>query len=698
MAEDSALVFIAPSDSVDAIVQQIRGAGAGSVELLVPDGTPALQALGGFARLRQSLERDHISLLVISSDEKTLNAARLNQLDTVGVHGARVAPPATTGNGGQADRYTTQVLPRETIAPIAEEDAEFLDALDQLPPQDRYAGEEDADLYAALDDLSDTFQSGTTAGYDSRRSADDEFATALDEWSAGDGGSRASDEWDIELEPSREPTGPRRRVRPEDLELSADELSRQPGSRRSTSQRVRAGGRAESRSAPRRSRPAARWEDLEEDEEAAPRGWRLSLLIPLLIVLLALAIAAFWYFRNRTTISVFLPTSTTTEHPFKGEVIPIASGADKSPDAIQATPIEANAEFTVQGQVSEETLSPAGAAKGTVTVINRIAQEIQLPAETQFVALKEGGQEVRFKLEQPVTVPAATTTNSLTGSSTTFGSIDVPVVALAPGNASNIGQDTIKQILIPGQAAIASETSNFVLRNAPIGGGDDQPQRIVTEADVERSLQEALTGLNNAGIQALQSQIDPQTQGIDPVSIAPSAETLGDPQNYELVAEPPVGQPVADPNKPVFNITVRARFSALATPREQLVGQQLQTAVQQHFIQRGNLPCKAGENAGLELSDYRWDGNERRLTVDATITCTPSQSLATETISQVKRAVAGKSRAEAVQNLDALKQGGIIDDYTLPPDRQQFPSFDFLLTVEQVRPAPADQPQPTTTP
>jgi len=89
------------------------------------------------------------------------------------------------------------------------------------------------------------------------------------------------------------------------------------------------------------------------------------------------------------------------------------------------------------------------------------------------------------------------------------------------------------------------------------------------------------------------------------------------------------------------------------------------------------------------------EGLEARL---CDITCTPGQSLATETISQVKRAVAGKSRAEAVQNLDALKQGGIIHDYTLPPDRQQFPSFDFLLTVEQVKPAPADQPQPTTTP
>jgi hypothetical protein len=694
MAEDSALVFIAPDDSVEAIVQKIRGTGNGSIELLVPDGTPALQALGGFARLRQSLERDHISLLVISSDEKTLNAARLNQLDTVGVQGARVPPPPT-GNGSSADRYSTQVLPRESLA---EEDAEFLDALDQLPPQDRYAGEEDADLYAALDDLSDTLQTGTTSAHGSR-SADDEFASALDEWSMGDAGGRTTDEWGIDLDPSREQTAPRRRVRPEDLELSADDLRRQPGARRTTSQRARSSGRAESRtesrSTSRRSRSTTRWEDLDDYAEAAPRGVRLGLLLPLVIVLLALAIAAFWYLRNRTTIDVTLPGATTTEHPFIGEVIPIASSADKSPAAVQAIPVEANAEFTVQGQVTEETLSPTGAAKGTVTIINRIAQEIQLPAETQLVALKEDSQEVRFKLEQPVTVPAATTTNSLTGSSTTFGSVEAPVVALAPGAASNIGENAITQILIPGQPAIASETSNFVLRNAPIVGGEDQPQRIVTEADVARTLPQALTSLNSAGIQALQGQLDSQ-QAIDPVSISPSAEALGDPQNYELVVEPPVGQPV-DPNNPVFNLTVRARFSALATPSNQLVGDQLRTALQQHLIQQGNLPCKAGEAAGLDLTDYRWDGNEQRLTADALITCRPSQTLAPEIASQVKRAVAGKSRAEASQNLDLLRQEGLIESYLLP-NREQFPSFDFLLTVQQSESAPSDQPQPTTTP
>ena len=92
-AGESALVPISPDDSIESIATRIRGAGATHVQLLVPDGTAALQSLGGFQRLLQKLAADQVSLLLISSDEQTLNAARLSQIETVGVQGARVAMP-----------------------------------------------------------------------------------------------------------------------------------------------------------------------------------------------------------------------------------------------------------------------------------------------------------------------------------------------------------------------------------------------------------------------------------------------------------------------------------------------------------------------------------------------------------------------------------------------------------------------------
>src|SRR6476469_10894997 len=113
-AGESALIPIAPDDSIESIANRIRGADAAHVQLLVPDGTAALQSLGGFQRLLQKLAADKVSLLLISSDEQTLNAARLSQVETVGVQGARVSMPsrrgAATNAGAAADRYATRAL------------------------------------------------------------------------------------------------------------------------------------------------------------------------------------------------------------------------------------------------------------------------------------------------------------------------------------------------------------------------------------------------------------------------------------------------------------------------------------------------------------------------------------------------------------------------------------------------------------
>ena len=67
-AGESALVPVAPDDSIESIATRIRGAGTAQVQLLVPDGTAALQSLGGFQRLLQKLAADDVSLLLISSD------------------------------------------------------------------------------------------------------------------------------------------------------------------------------------------------------------------------------------------------------------------------------------------------------------------------------------------------------------------------------------------------------------------------------------------------------------------------------------------------------------------------------------------------------------------------------------------------------------------------------------------------------
>jgi hypothetical protein len=663
MAEDSAIVFVAPEDTIDSVVRKIRDTHARNAQLLVPDGTPALQTLSGFLRLRQALERDLVDLLVISSDEKTLNAAHLSQFDTVGVTGARVGPPAADLSG----RTSTRPPGGRPTVPFDDEDAEFLDALDQMEPADPYAA--DDDLSVALDDLSDAVAPAPSGR---RARDDDEFAAAFDALSPLGDRRAPADDWDIA--PSRSTTGSQRRARSADLAVAPGRESRATRELTRTGSLARRDGRA--------SRQAL---DDEIAEDLAPRRSSWGFAIPLLLLFVVIAGALLWYVRSRVTIVVAPPRAAVSQRDFAGEVIPLASSSDKSQGAVQAAPVGASAEFTVQGQVISETLSPVGRAKGVITIYNTVSQSIELPQGTEFIAATERGGEARFTLDAPATVPGAVSSSSVAGSSVTNGKIDVAVTARSPGSASNVGENAIKQIVIPGQQPITTDTSNFLIRHAPIGGGSEEPLRIVTEDDVRRALPAALTGLYAAGREALQGQVNAQ-QEIDPISIHPTADEIAQPDSYEIVVEPAVGAQV-DPNNPNFNVTVRTRFSGLAAPRGQLVGDQIKAALLQHF----SAPCKSNERPSIDLSDYRWDG--QRLTVDGTITCTPSAGLAPQTINRVKLAVIGKSRAEAERSLRALQDEGLIGTYSLP-DRDPLPRLEFLLMVVEGQPAP----QPTPTP
>src|SRR6185295_4284843 len=136
-----------------------------------------------------------------------------------------------------------------------------------------------------------------------------------------------------------------------------------------------------------------------------------------------------------------------------------------------------------------------GVAKGVVTIVNTVENPVPLPKDTELIGQNASGNEVRFTLDADAIVPPAVTSTSLTGRSTTYGQIDVGVTARSPGSASNVGENSIKQILIPGQQPIVSDSSNFLIRHPPITGGGEQPVQIVTDADVQRVLGEALTGL-----------------------------------------------------------------------------------------------------------------------------------------------------------------------------------------------------------
>jgi hypothetical protein len=631
----SAVVPVVPADTLDGIIERVRAARASSVQLLVPEGAPALQGRRSFTALRLILQRDGISVLVISPDANVLEAARSSGLETMAVGDSPSPRPAT---------------PAPTTPParpvIDERDAAFLRALDDVPSRDPYAdlSEKDAAFAASLDDFSDAV--ATVAAPSTQPETPP---------------------------PSAAP--PPRRVSAADVRLSADEEQRasahETARRSAPAPRRQSQSRATVRTAPRTAGAPARTSD---------RTMIIGIAIAVLIV--ALLIAFGWYQANRVSIIVGPPVIQSRTQPFRGEVIPITTAdPGTNPSSIQAAVVQAEASFTVQGQVTSETVAPAGRATGQVRIINVIEQPFPLPEGTELLGLNPAGAEVRFVIEGQVTVPAAVTTVSDRGRSTTYGEVVVNVVARSPGSASNVGSNALTQILIPGMQPIISDRGNLLIRHDAIGGGSEQSQRIVTEADVQRVLGDALTGLYNAGMEQLARQIDQHVLAIDPTTITPDTIELARPESYNPpLIEPPLGQPV-DPANPVFRVTVSTRFSALATPRDRLVSKQLEQVVPQHFLQRGTL-CNPNEQVGFDVAGWRWDGS--KLTINGAIACTEYGTLTDDMLNQIRKDLVGASRSDAETRLQQFVQQGAISTYSLPTI-ETLPGFDFLIDVQPAR-------------
>lgn len=695
MAEDSALVLVGPDDSVDSIIKKVRDAGTRSVELLVAEGAPALQVIGGLSRLRTSAAEQDISLLLITSDEKTLNAARLCQVDAVSVQGVPVMAPPRAAES--INPYSTRPLPAVDLG----SDDELLRALDadtrpgRRPPVGNTPSHSDDEILAALDDLSG-FNSGVAdqprSGRDRQtpvfRDADDSYAAELDAWgdlSAGDDEYDASPrQQSVAPPPYEQPT---RRVRPEDIALTEDDL-------RGNERREAARERDRARRPPARRAPAPLVDDtprrrrsVYEDEgyEAAPTRRASSPLftwVPVLLILLLVAAGGYWLYSNRATVIVRPPVPATEIVPFTDLAMPLSdTPVEATSPAVQAQAVQVEGvEYSATGTVSGETVAPRNSAKGVVTVLNSGNTPVDLPQGTEFIAANSQGQEVRFVTDAGVAVPPATTSDTGAQIVTQRGQAQVNVTARQPGSASNVDANTIRQIAFPGQAPVPASGGALLVQNGPLTGGDEQPVRIVTDQDVQLVLQQALTGLYEQGLKSLQEQANGAggSWRLEQTTVAPTPEELskvGEGQVFELVINPQVGTEVSAEN-PTFTVTVRAAFNALAVPENRPLPDQLATAVPQQLLQAGTL--KPG--LAPTITGWRWDGS--RLLVSGELKPTET----TATIDAATRAaildqLRGKSRAEATTILDGYKERGVIGDYTLP-DRDPLPSLSFQLDLQ----------------
>lgn len=679
VADNSTLVMVMPGDDIDAVIDRVSATNASTVQLLIPDGATALQTGQDVRRLCAAAGDQGITLLPICSDEQILDAFRLNGVAAIVVQKTRVRPDVKPDQTARRSYTTRQMASEEPIIQpppaVEENDDDFLRELNERAQ--KQTSSEDDQLLDAMDHMPP--RSAAT------RPGDDELAAQFDDFSdALESEQQATEAYATRPIPPRPP-----RVRPEDIELSPEETARAARTRTSTPTRPRVSQpvprpevqpippphdapRRSSERRPRRSRRSGR------------PGWLPVVLISVLVLLLFTA-AIFLIFGNRVTVVLSLPERPTEIRSFEDQVVPLVSpGGEASASAVQAAEVRSEASFSVSGQAGTEVAEPVGTAGGTVLLRNLGTQAFPIPAGTEFIAVNEQGQEVRFASEADVTVPPSTTSRQGAQIITSLGEATVNVVARSPGSAANVGANTIRQIAPPGQPPIAVNTgSGLEAVHDPLTGGSEAMVRIVSEADVQQVLGEALTGLNNQARQNLEQEAVSQSLIFEPTTVTPSPDQLAAGQGYEIIVNPPIGERVPDPNNPAFDVQVRGVFSALATPP----GRPLQDQIQQALPEQLRISdlIRPGDGQVPLITGWNWDG--QRLTVRGELR--PSDSGAAidqATLDAIKSSIAGKSRAEADAALENFVQQGVIGGYTLP-EVASLPGWDFQITLEVV-PAP----------
>ncbi len=626
-SDETALVLVLPEDGADAVVAKLRDAGARSVQLLVSEGAVALRRPEVAARLHNLAIAEGIDLTLISSDPATVENARNSNIQTLLVQDARVIAP---GRSNRSDRpaspYSTRVLERQPPPPPrprrpapVDPDAAALRAIDELDvaPQPTTDDDVDAALAAALRE----------------RATDEDFLAA----SLRDAPAEAP------YQPP--PSAPPRAERAE---------------------------RAATLPVPVRRIPAA---------PPARRRSPWPLLLLLVLLLAVVAIGALLFLTSRVTVTVAAPVRPDTVETITALPVPIGEpGTVSDGTAVEAVEISSDVTASEEGEVTEGTMTPSGTASGVVNILNSSPQSILLPAGTEFIAVRADGQEVPFVSTEEVLVPGATTADQGAQIITTRGQAQVPVIARSPGSGSNVEANTIRRMTPPGGPTFNTDGGNLIVTNEPIGGGSEQEVRIVKDSNVQALLASALERLDSEARRQLEGLAQARGLAIDATTITPRRADLEQLQGFELNVSPPVGSPLDSAN-PRFTVTVQARYSALATPPNAPIQQQLGGAFTEQLRRAGRL--QPGDCRAPAVTGWRWDGE--RLLVDGQVapdTRSPGceGGLDADAIERVREAVRGKSRAEAEAALQALVAEGVIGSYELPAT-ERLPGYDWQINI-----------------
>ncbi|RRR76617.1 MAG: hypothetical protein EI684_02655 [Candidatus Viridilinea halotolerans] len=428
-------------------------------------------------------------------------------------------------------------------------------------------------------------------------------------------------------------------------------------------------------------------EDAFEGQTRAPAPRRtgtsiwLTLGLSVALVGILALIATVLLMGSRVTIAVTPPARPETIDLITDLPLPLVAPETSGSSAVAAAPLRDEVIFSMEGEVTEGTMTPAGSASGVVVILNSSQQAIFLPAGSEFVALRSDGREVPFVSVADVQVPPSTTSDMGAEVITRRGQASVTVQARSPGSGSNVEGNSVRRVTPLGSASFSVGAGGLLVEHGPLVGGSEEEVRIVKDRDVEALLAPALEGMDSLARERLATLAQAQQLALDPSTIAPRRSELEQLRGFDYNVQPALGESL-DPTAPRFTLILSAEYSALATQATRPLEQQLGMALTEQLRQAGRIA--PGDCRAPSVNAWRWDGES--LLVNGQIApdnVSPGcrGGLDAEAAARVLTAVRGQSRAAAQANLDALVDAGLIGGYTLPPvDRM--PSWDWQIEVQ----------------
>lgn len=658
-----ALLPLLPDATIDEIVAGVRSAGAGQVELLVPNSTRVLQSLAGCELLREAVAASGLSITLFTADEPTITAASRAGLDVIAV-GSSILPdkrPATF-RAKPLSRLDPPALP-----PVRSSPTEITRPVRSTSEIGSTAADTNQYEVAAVAP-DDAFLQGLRAfeqGQDSPRVAPGETVETPEGSllfdAPGDRGVPRSSErvaWNAAFDDMDAAMAAEPEPRPAPYRAATAAPVAPMESRRATERRTLPGWPFQRRAAPatrsaetavRRLQGGTVRQPQTVAKSAEPERPRFLWLI--VVIAAALIGLVAWF--GLGTLGIGLGSQQITLKPrapssemqtFSGIEVPLAAAPIAG--ALQGRVLEQPVRVLVQGQAISSTLVPIGRATGSLVLRNRGSFAVTVRAG-QVIQAANG---TTFTVNDEVTVPAATERPD--GSGTIYGQGVAELTATVPGAAGNIPAGSIGGI--PGVEATVR------VEQGPFTGGSDQEVHIVRTEDVNRVLPQAVSELAGAATRALAAQAaqDPAL-ALATDTISPTVASLHSLAGVEVAVFPPIGSVTSDGT---FRVELRGTFRGMAGPASQPVTDQLTQVVRDQLVAAGRI----GQDAQIDITGWRPDGPG--LLVDATIR--PSGKvvpLSEAFLGEVQQQIAGRTRADAEAYLQTLVVDNKIAGFTALP-------------------------------